>query len=165
MTTDPHTPGMLTLHALDGATVELDVRTIPPGTVVILQAREDATAEILDAARRRLQDLLGEDVAGRFVIADNGWRIWPVTLTEPRPDPPATFTIRPAGEPEDVTVALHSLSDCPVCGHPIAAGAFVVVSDDPDDPEGPDRWAHESCARPQNPTRPALNADQTRARS
>lgn len=68
-----------------------------------------------------------------------------------------TFTFRPAGEHHDVTVALHSLADCAICERNIPAGAFVVVH--PND-DGPDRWAHETCAHPDQPARAPLNADQ-----
>lgn len=85
---------------------------------------------------------------------------------EERAEHPATFTIRPAGEHEDVTVALHDLGPCTICGHGIGAGAFAVeVDTGGDGPPFPKAWAHESCARPQNPARPALNAEQTRNRS
>lgn len=85
-TTDPHTPGVLTLRADDGATLELDTQALPPSTLVILQFRGHATIEQLDNARRLLAERIGEDAAARFVIVDERWRIWPVTLTEPQQD-------------------------------------------------------------------------------
>lgn len=151
MTTDPQLPPAVSKTAPD--TQHPDRLTLEQGRYLAEQL-VGRTVE-RDQLRDENADLHAEiaDLRDRLNKSEGGYEV------------ERTFTFRPAGEPEDVTVALHSLSDCPVCGHPIAAGAFVVVSDDPDDPEGPDRWAHESCARPQNPTRPALNADQTRARS
>lgn len=86
MTIDPHRLGTLTLRSTDGATAELDASLIPPGTIAILQAREPATAEALALARRQVRDILGDEAAGRVLILDCWWRIWPVTVTEPEAD-------------------------------------------------------------------------------
>jgi hypothetical protein len=76
---------------------------------------------------------------------------------------PATFTIRPAGEDENVTVALRNLGPCPICGNDVRAGFFAVAVDD--GPPFRKAWVHESCARPGQPPRPPLNADPTRNRT
>lgn len=76
--------------------------------------------------------------------------------------PERTFTFRPAGEDADATVALRSLGRCVICPQDIPAGSFVVLVDD--GPPWPKAWAHESCARPGQPARPPLNADQHTAR-
>lgn len=83
MTTDPNALGTLTLRSLDGATAELDAHAIPPGTVVILQALDPVTPHVLERVRQQLQDLVGDDLARRFLVIDGRWRIWPVTITEP----------------------------------------------------------------------------------
>jgi hypothetical protein len=77
-----------------------------------------------------------------------------VSKTAPDAQHPPTFTFRGAVEPGDITVALHSLSDCVICGGIIPAGSFVTPQ--PDD-DGPGGWAHESCANPGQPARPPLD--------
>lgn len=82
-----------------------------------------------------------------------------VSKTAPDAQHPPTFTFRPAGEPADVTVALHGLGGCPLCGHYVHAGSFVARLDGPESR----RWAHVSCAQRQ-PARAPLDADQPRDR-
>lgn len=82
MTPDPHALGTLTLRSLDGTTAELDARVVPAGAIVILQTLDPIPAEVLVLAREQLRNLLGEEVAARFLVVDHRWRVWPVPVPE-----------------------------------------------------------------------------------
>lgn len=124
-----------------------------------IRRREAELYESQEHSRRLAEALVGRTVERDRLVAELD------RTRKALDDHGRTFSFRPAGEPDDVTVAVRSLGDCGICGQPIPAGTFVVRMPQ-DEVEGfTEAWAHESCARPGQLPRPALNADQTRDRS
>jgi hypothetical protein len=150
VTSDPQLPPPVSKTAPDAQ--HPDRLTLEEGRHLAEQlaartAERDRLRQLLSIAERSARELLAE------LAHEN----------RTRAEHPATFTIRPAGEDDNVTVALRNLGPCPICGHDIRAGFFAVAVDD--GPPSPKAWVHESCTRPGRPPRPPLNADPTRNRT